>query len=159
MQNSVGGQGGNGGDASNVTVTSTGSIMTLADNSTSVLAQSIGGGGGNGAFAVWRRPEGSTVGNDVGGASNGKGGAKGQVIVNVSGGTLQTMGSLSYGVLVQAIGAGGGNGALSVPDPLTTGVGGITLQVGGTGSIAGDGSVLSASNTNPTMTVGAGSVG
>jgi uncharacterized protein with beta-barrel porin domain len=160
MQNSVGGQGGNGGDASNVTVTSTGSIITLADNSTSVLAQSIGGGGGNGAFAVSAQTGGvDGSGNDVGGASNGKGGAKGQVIVNVSGGTLQTMGSLSYGVLVQAIGAGGGNGALSVPDPLTTGAAGITLQVGGTGSIAGDGSVLSTSNTNPTMTVGAGSVG
>ncbi len=160
MQNSVGGQGGNGGDGGNVTVTSTGSIMTLADNSVGVLAQSIGGGGGNGAFAISAQTgafDGS--GNNIGGASNGTGGAKGQVIVNVTGGSSQTQGALSYGLLAQAIGAGGGNGALSVPDPLTTAGGGVTVHVGATGGIAGDGSPLSATNSNPTMTTGAGAVG
>ena len=160
MQDNVGGRGGNGGDAGNVTVTSTGSILTLADDSVSVLAQSIGGGGGNGAFSISAQSgavDGSGV--DVGGASNGTGGAKGQVIVNVGGGTLQTQGALSYGLLAQSIGAGGGNGALSVPDPLTTLGGGITAQVGATGGISGNGNILSATNTNPTMTIGAGAVG
>lgn len=35
----------------------------------------------------------------------------------------------------------------------------MTVEVGGTGSISGDGSILSATNTNPTMTIGAASVG
>ena len=51
LKNTVGGAG-KGGDGGNVTVTSTGSIETLGAGSDAVVAQSIGGGGGSGSFAV-----------------------------------------------------------------------------------------------------------
>ncbi|UGY07397.1 autotransporter domain-containing protein [Bradyrhizobium quebecense] len=160
MSNNVGGHGGNGGDGGDVTVKSTGSIQTLADDSVSVLAQSIGGGGGNSAWAISAQ-NGGALGAEVnvGGSSNGAGGAKGKVIVDVSGGVLLTSGALSYGMLAQSIGGGGGNGAISVPDPLTTMGGGITAMVGATGGISGNGNLLTTTNANPTTTTGEGAIG
>ena len=95
-----------------MTVISTGSIETLGADSVAVIAQSIGGGGGNSTFSI---PEqlgslgGSTL--QIGGGGAGTQGANGTVIVQVSGGAINTSGDLSYGLLSQAIGAGGGNGA------------------------------------------------
>jgi hypothetical protein len=160
MANNVGGHGGNGGDSGDVTVKSTGSIQTLSDDSVSVLAQSIGGGGGNSAWAISAQAGGATGASvNVGGSSNGIGGSKGKVIVDISGGVLLTSGALSYGLLAQSIGGGGGNGALSVPDPLSTLGGGITAMVGATGGISGDGNLLTSTNANPTATTGQGAVG
>ena len=156
----IGGSGGEGGAGGNVTVTSTGSIETDADDSIGVLAQSVGGGGGNSSFAIS-----AMVGQldsaalDLGSNATGSGGVKGTVIVNVKGGSIKTLGALSYGVLVQSVGGGGGNAALSVPDPLTVGPGGVTLTVGAGGAVAGDGNMLTAGNVNPVATTGAGSVG
>ncbi|PMU29790.1 hypothetical protein C1Y12_29725, partial [Pseudomonas sp. FW305-47B] len=48
----TGGDGGGAGDASNVTVNRSGAISTQGAESNGILAQSIGGGGGTGAFAV-----------------------------------------------------------------------------------------------------------
>ena len=160
MANNVGGHGGNGGDSGDVTVKSTGSIQTLSDDSVSVLAQSIGGGGGNSAWAISAQTGGATGASvNVGGSSNGVGGSKGKVTVDISGGQLLTSGALSYGLLAQSIGGGGGNGAVSVPDPLSTLGGGITAMVGATGGISGDGNLLTSTNANPTATTGEGAVG
>ncbi|MGA2638466.1 hypothetical protein [Methylocella sp.] len=49
---------------------------------------------------------------------------------------------MSYGLLSEAIGAGGRNGALSVPDPLTLGALGSMQVVGASGAISGDGNPL-----------------
>src|SRR5208283_3675650 len=86
-------------------------------------------------------------------------GANGTVIVQISGGMILTGGDLSYGLLSQAIGGGGGNGALSVPDPLTIGILGSTQTVGASGTISGDGNPLNAQNANVIATTGAGSIG
>ena len=47
-----GGKGGAGGLAGEVMVTAASNISTLGDNSMGILAQSIGGGGGNGGIAI-----------------------------------------------------------------------------------------------------------
>ncbi|SFK70874.1 hypothetical protein [Methylocapsa palsarum] len=156
---SVGG-GGAGGAGGNVTVISTGSIETLSADSVAVIAQSIGGGGGSGAFAISAQDgalDGSTL--QIGGSGAATQGVNGNVIVDISGGDIVTAGDLSYGLLSQAIGGGGGNGALSVPDPLTIGILGSTQMVGASGSIVGDGNPLDAKNANSIGTTGAGALG
>src|SRR6185437_15107102 len=159
LTNTVGGAG-KGGDGGNVTVTSTGSIETLGAGSVAVLAQSIGGGGGSGSFAVAAQ-DGSLDGSalQIGGSMNGTQGANGNVVVNVSGGSIGTMGELSYGLLSQAVGGGGGNGSLIVPDPLTVGSLGVSQIVGASGAVAGDGNPLNVHNANVVATMGAGAIG
>lgn len=163
IDNAVGGAGGAGGNGGDVTVTSSGSILTLGANSTAILAQSIGGGGGNGAFSL-EAGDNSAFGAGlfVGGSLSGGGGdgTKGTVTVIVSGnGSTATMAGLSYGLLGQSIGGGGGNGGLVVPDPLTVGAGGITVRAGGTGSVSGNATAQVSSNSNAVFTQGAGSIG
>ncbi len=160
LNNQVGGMGGNGGNGGNVVVTSTGNIITTGDNSIAVLAQSIGGGGGNGAITLTGSTDGSVSGTDlnVGGQNTGGSqGSKGTVTVNIGGGTTTTDGALAYGLLAQAIGAGGGNGSLVVPDPLTI-IGDPTIQVGANGSIGGDGSAMNTANSNNVTTTNVGAV-
>ncbi|WP_152523470.1 autotransporter outer membrane beta-barrel domain-containing protein [Sphingobium baderi] len=160
LGNQVGGQGGGGGDGGDVTVTSTGSIVTLQDDSVAVLAQSIAGGGGQSAFAISAQVGAFDFVNlGLGAHGDGISGKQGKVVVNLLGGTIQSAGALSYGVLAQAIGAGGGNAAISVPDPLEVGAGGLALQLGSTGGVAGDGNVVDVTNANEILTLGAGAVG
>ena len=152
--------GGAGGAGGAVSVTNTGSINTLGDGSVAVLAQSIAGGGGESAYAVSAQTGlFSSVLASLGGLSSGAAGAQGNVTLNLSGGSFTTSGALSYGVLAQSIGAGGGNFSLSVPDPLTVGAGGVTLQLGATGGMTGDGAQVSLTNANTISTLGAGAAG
>ena len=81
------------------------------------------------------------------------------VTVNVSGGQIITKGALSYGILVQSVGGGGGNAALSVPDPLHVGAGGVAQDLGSTGAIVGDAANVAPTNFNPSFTSGAGAIG
>jgi uncharacterized protein with beta-barrel porin domain len=160
LNTQVGATGGAGGDGGDVTVTSTGSIATLADDSIAVLAQSIAGGGGQSAYAIAAQAGAfDGVNLTLGAQGEGISGKQGKVVVNLSGGMLQTAGALSYGLLAQAIGAGGGNVALSVPDPLEVGSNGLTLQLGSTGGVAGDGNVIDVTNANEVQTKGAGAIG
>ena len=143
----TGGDGAGGGDGGEVDVTSNGVIVTRADNSIGVLAQSVGGGGGNGGFSIG---VGGSVKSDadtksVGGKA-GAAGAGGEVTVAINN-DITTFGALSHGVLAQSIGGGGGSGGFSI------GFGG-SLEgdskvdsVGGDGSGGGDGGTV-------TVTVG-----
>ena len=54
-----GGKGGSGGSADTVTLDNTGSISTTGDTAHAIVAQSIGGGGGNGGLSVS-----GAIGND-----------------------------------------------------------------------------------------------
>lgn len=133
----VGDAGGAGGDGGEVEVTlNTGSLLTTRDqNSVGILAQSLGGGGGNGGNA-----KGLFVA--VGG-HGGSGGDGGVIDIGVSG-ALHTQADHSAGVIAQSIGGGGGHGGSA------TEVGaGIGLGMGGHGGSGGDGGVV-------TGTLGAG---
>ncbi|BCG73009.1 outer membrane autotransporter barrel domain-containing protein [Mesorhizobium sp. 113-1-2] len=132
-----GGSGAGGGSADIVKVTSTGNIATNFDNSSGIIAQSIGGGGGNGGFSVavtgaLGDPDAATASVAIGG-KGGVGGV-GKDVTVTSSGTITTTGKFSNGILAQSIGGGGGNGGFAVAGSATTGNAGIGVGVGGTGA-------------------------
>lgn len=106
-----GGSGGTAGDGGTVKVENFGQILTRADNSWGIFAQSIGGGGGRGGSGV------ATGNNNINatfafGADGGKGGRGGEVsVTNV--GDIATAGAGSIAVFAQSVGGGGGAGALA----------------------------------------------
>ncbi len=139
---SVGGFGAGGGSASTVDVISYNNILTKGSDSNGVLAQSLGGGGGNGGFSV-----GLAGGTDFGGALSvggfalTGGGASGAVTLD-SFGTVQTSGDRSNGLEAQSIGGAGGNGGFSLSGALSGANFGLTASVGGGGSAGGTGGAV-----------------
>jgi uncharacterized protein YhjY with autotransporter beta-barrel domain len=154
----VGGSGGVAGDGGTVTLYNGYHITTLGTDSIGIVAQSIGGGGGNGgsalskSLAVAGDPEIPTISLDVTlGGSGGTSGAGGAVTVT-SIGIISTTGDGSHGILVQSIGGGGGNGgdstatALAIEGKSPTFKAAVAL--GGSGGASGDGgTVILSSNS------------
>ena len=140
---SSGDGGGNGG-----TVTYNGAfgseITTYDTNALGILAQSIGGGGGNGANA-------GGIFVAVGG-QGGNGGNGGAVNVNPddqSTGNITTLGDFSAGIVAQSIGGGGGNGGGST----TVGVA-VSAAIGGSGGNGGTGGTVNLFNQGTITTAG-----
>ncbi|MCK9376583.1 MAG: hypothetical protein M0P73_10575 [Syntrophobacterales bacterium] len=140
------GDGGSGGQAGSVCLTHSGAgITTVGDKAAAIVGQSLGGGGGDGGFAVAGNlmitPSSDSGPNSMGcslsiGGSGGSGGAGGDVTVNITnpGNTLATQGYLSPGIQAQSIGGGGGNGGFSVAGGLNiNGPGQLSLAMGGEG--------------------------
>ncbi len=168
----VGGQGGNGGDGGTIQVEMHNSaILTQGNNSTAVLAQSIGGGGGAGgqAFA-------SATGYGLSSATaiGGKGGSGGDgdhvYIVNGSGNNIVTgladdalAGTNSVGIIAQSIGGGGGNGGSAASVSLSVGVGtpsfSNSVAIGGAGGSGGRGGSITVANDGAIQTYGANASG
>jgi len=150
----VGGSGGTGGDGGTVTLNNSGAIRTGANSpnliggdayqSNGLVAQSIGGGGGNGAIGITGGVSDIAVAFAVGG-SGGSGGNGGTVMISNSG-TIGTTNFQSDAIFAQSIGGGGGNGAVGINGAFgSASPGGITLVVGdsiggggGAGGTAGD---------------------
>jgi hypothetical protein len=112
----VGGSGGSGGTGGTVAVAiGTGSsdagsgLTTSGDYASIVLAQSIGGGGGNGGYA---KSTGLFASAAIGG-SGGAGGTGGAVTIE-NYGTLAAGGAQSHGIVAQSISGGGGNGGAAL---------------------------------------------
>jgi hypothetical protein len=174
-----GGKGGGAGNAGTVNVTTGGiagtetslpipvagsKIATSGQNAAGVVAQSIGGGGGNGgvgnaagdplavpdsgdSFAV-------TIGLGGKGGTGGDGG-----VVNVTNlGAITTEGSGSQGILAQSIGAGGGNGgggaASAAGNTLS-----LIANVGGNGAGGGNGGAVTVDNESTITTSGGDGTG
>jgi hypothetical protein len=167
----IGGANGNGGSGDDVTVNNSGDIFTWGHDSSGLVAQSIGGGGGsvstNLIFDLVGTAAGS-IGSRLGqkpkrslnialGRSGGAGGASGIVTV-YSEGSITTSGDRSTGILAQSIGGGGGNSGTSsigvigsnTPEPgKATRVFETSLSVGiegGSGSTGGVVNVISDSD-------------
>jgi len=166
----IGATGPGGGNGGQVSVNTAGTIITQSGDSSGVVAQSIGGGGGIGGTAgsdassdnpmvlkagVWVRefvtntgisktvPATMTASVSVGG-TGGVGGAGGEVDVTHTG-TITTAGDWSRGIVAQSIGGGGGLGGSAA----ATGSGStpaITLNVvgavGGAGAGGGNGGTV-----------------
>ncbi|WP_086079901.1 autotransporter outer membrane beta-barrel domain-containing protein [Bordetella genomosp. 13] len=127
-------------------------ILTYGDFANGMLAQSVGGGGGNGgvgssdAYSVGGFADVAlTIG--LGGAGGG-GGQGGEVDVYLGApNTIQTVGSGSRGMVAQSIGGGGGTaqgGTMSVSGSVE-GIGAkLTLGVGQTGGGGGNGGAIKA---------------
>ena len=146
----LGGSGGGGGDGGTVTGSALGTVQTFGDQSDGVLIQSVGGGGGTGAFNVTGNMNfGGGTGVSIGvglGGSGGGAGTGGQVKGTISD-TVVTHGDQSRGVVVQSVGGGGGAGAFNVTGGLAAGGGfGGTIGVGlgGTGGDGGGAGIVEA---------------
>ncbi|AJD49503.1 Outer membrane autotransporter barrel [Isoalcanivorax pacificus W11-5] len=142
---SVGGQGGTGNFASAVTVSNAGAITTLGDGSLGILAQSIGGGGGNGGLSVtgqfvMSEDYSGQVGLAIGG-NGGQGSYGGQVAVdNLAAGSITTYGLGAHGIQAQSVGGGGGKGGLAVYGGISKAGNEKSLSIAGSvGGWGGDG--------------------
>jgi hypothetical protein len=95
-------------------VTSSSSILTFGNDSTGILAQSIGGGGGVGGINVSGDLTGATSVDLTLGASGAGGGNGNDVTIVATGNNILTFGDRSSGILAQSIGGGGGVGWVGV---------------------------------------------
>ena len=183
---SLGGQGGEGGLAGRVEVDNSGAILTDGDHSYGILAQSVGGGGGDGGKSISATANISVPGEidaqpslavdfamAIGG-DGGDGNHGGEVEVFNSG-VIDTAGIGAHGIFAQSVGGGGGSGAdarsmiLSidpshwlpgepVPDPTAFSFG-ATLSMGGSGGAGSHGGAVEVTNEGTIITRGADAFG
>ncbi len=156
---SVGGSGNSAGAGKAVTVTSYGNIGTSGAGAIGLVAQSIGGGGGNGGFAL----SGSLAAGQAGlavsvGGQGASGGAAGAVIAD-STGDISTTHSSADGILAQSIGGGGGNGGFSGSLAIGLDGGALGVTVGGFGSGGGGAGTVNVTSIGDITTQGASSNG
>jgi hypothetical protein len=175
---SIGGGGGSGGDASGVTVGAGFEIggnsgqggnggtvkLTLGQNSVfgsldasggaGILAQSIGGSGGNAGNAT--STGGGVINMVIGGDAHG-GGAGGQVTID-SGALVTTYGDHAAGIKAQSIGGGGGNGGNATTFNAFAFLSG-ALAIGGRGGGGGPAGPVSLTNTGQISTYGSDAEG
>ncbi|UDL89223.1 hypothetical protein LGH82_29830 [Mesorhizobium sp. PAMC28654] len=143
MTVTLGGDAGTGGLAKAVTVNNASTIITHQNGAIGINAQSLGGGGGNGGFAISGAIAVGAVSAAVGG--HGGGGSNGGTVTVDNQGDITTSGDKAYGILAQSVGGGGGNGGSAVaftlgvsPDPAEIPTVAVSISVGGGG---GDGSI------------------
>ncbi|WP_282244482.1 autotransporter outer membrane beta-barrel domain-containing protein [Stenotrophomonas sp. PS02300] len=169
LQYVVGGSAGGGGDGFTASLTSQkgSTVLTHGVHSPGLLAQSIGGGGGQGGSAYSKS---KSAGFGASMAVGGSGGAGGNACgTNCTGttaendGRIGTDGSDSYGILAQSIGGGGGAGGASTAKSQVYAAEDVSISLsaslGGSGGQAGSGGLLSATNTGLITTGGEGAVG
>jgi len=155
---SLGGSGATGGTGGVVNLISTGDITTYGAQAYGLLAESIGGGGGDGGFSASGSfaAEGTTISASLGGAG-GTGNTGGAVTLD-STGTVATYGAGAYAVFAQSVGGGGGAGGFSGSLSLSTGDGSnISLSLGGTGGAAGAAGRVQVTTIGQFYTAGLGS--
>jgi hypothetical protein len=128
-------------------------IATLGSGALGILAQSVGGGGGNG---------GNATGGDAGlgsfqiGGGGGGGGYANTVTVGFQGLILTTQGSHAAGIVAQSIGGGGGTGGSA--SSYSAGIGfTASVAVGGTGGNGGNGGTVFVDLTDSIIHTGQGS--
>ena len=165
----LGGTGGDGGQGRAVTLRNAATIETSGIASHGMVAQSIGGGGGNGGLALSGAVGGGGSLSLALGGSGAAGGSAGAVSL-VHGTVLPaspvpgtnygilTRGEAAHGIVAQSIGGGGGTGG--VAGSLAGAIGGaLAIGLGGTGGDARDGSTVSVVIGGPVETFGRGSFG
>ena len=130
-------------------------MTTLGEDSYGILAQSIGGGGGNAGWSVAVDAQSSStlgafnIGGPVAvGGSGGKGGSGGAVEV-ANTGEISTGGQSAIGIEAQSVGGGGGNGGWSTTVlgafPSVSGLK-YAVTVGGAGGTGGAGGAVTVNN-------------
>jgi hypothetical protein len=154
----IGGNGGLGGDGNDVhIITDSSDIDTTGNEAHGIHAQSVGGGGGNGGLAVsGTLPGNSPINVSIAIGGNGGGGGDAGDVVSVETSddtTIDTTGLRAYGIAAQSIGGGGGNGGTAL-----AGSGGpgfqVSVSVGGSGAMAGDGRTVDVDNAATITTSG-----
>ena len=152
MNITIGGSGGASGSGDSVTVQNGGSITTHGWSSHGIFAQSIGGGGGQGAEADAGLTGLFSLGGRGGAAGNG-----GAIRIQ-NAGSIDTWGDASYGIFAQSVGGGGGTGG-----EVKRGLGelniGVGIGIGGDGTSSGNGGSITIENTGDITTRGTASIG
>ncbi len=182
----LGGFGGDGGIARDVIATVTGDVnatgfgfegvetmqdhagwerRVIRDGSHGVMAQSVGGAGGNGGMnisggiAVDTSSNGSSHAITLGvGGFGGDGGNAGEVSLTVNANSVSAVGDNRYGAIAQSIGGGGGNGGINVAGGVAMD-GVITVGVGGFGGAGGTGNAVNATVNSDISARGIDSIG
>jgi uncharacterized protein with beta-barrel porin domain len=161
---SNGGHGGKGGAAGAVSVTNNGTIETgLAAKGTSsanvtvsaaIVAQSVGGAGGNSGANITAAP---FLSGSAGG-TGGEGGNAGAVdVTSGADSSITTYGDSSAAIIAQSVGGAGGKGELVVSVAAGPVAGAATLgTIGGKG---GDGATVTVNSGGTIATQGNGSIG
>jgi len=157
MNFSFGGDGGVGGSSSAVTVGTelnplAGDITTFGDRAHGVVAQSIGGGGGDGGVTVAASLLGAQAVEFSFGGDGGEGGTGGNVNVD-SEANIYIEGDQSYGIMAQSIGGGGGSGGFSL-DAAVTAFGGFSFSMGGDGGAGNSAGTVDVDNSGDIITLG-----
>jgi hypothetical protein len=138
---SVGGNGGTGGGSTspnagaiNAYLSGSSEVLTYGDFAHGVVMQSIGGGGGNGGNAT-------TTGADLSVSVGGTGasaGSGGPVNVGLNAASILTGGNKAVGLVAQSIGGGGGTGGGAQAASLGPGID-VSVAVGGQGGSGANG--------------------
>ncbi|MEM8663025.1 MAG: autotransporter domain-containing protein, partial [Pseudomonadota bacterium] len=155
----LGGQGGAGGDGGDVTVNSTGEVVTEGDDAIGIFAQSVGGGGGR-AGNITRVLEGEfgvnlNIGKGVGvQLSGGNGGDGGDVSVTVDGIGLTSSGDYAHGVWAQSTGGSGGAAHIG-----SEGTSVAVSFAGGNGAAPGNSGKVDVTVDAPITVSGTGAIG
>ena len=134
-----GSRGGSGGDGGAITLAfeKGSSVVTNGDDAIGVMAQSVGGGGGQGGGA---KAYGLFIDTAVGG-SGGTGGNGGSISLTNSGKTFWTAGQHAHGLVLQSTGGGGGTGGSA--NTIVAGVqASASVSLGGTGGSGGSGGTI-----------------
>jgi hypothetical protein len=136
------GKGGDGGNASTVNIAlNSANISTTGFAAAGVLAQSVGGAGGNGQGAggiFFKKGGNGAQGGDAGAVTVSLGNSSNTVWPSD---LISTTGDDSMGVVAQSIGGGGGAGGAVAGGSFITGV-----AIGGNGQTGGTGAVVSLDN-------------
>ncbi len=149
---SMGGTAGAGGNGGTVSVTNSNSLVTFGDQADGIVAQSIGGGGGDSGRAI-----GIIALGGSGGGSAGDGGAVN--VTNTGNGFIWTHGAQANGIFAQSVGGGGGAaggtlGVAVIPLPIE-----VAAKLGGDVGTGGSGGAVTVDNFAGIRTDGASSQG
>ncbi|MFN4287160.1 MAG: hypothetical protein ACK4E3_01525 [Brevundimonas sp.] len=147
----IGGSGGGGTTAGTVTLSSTGNVLTQGDQSFALIAQSLGGGGGNGGLAGALAGGMGALGLTLGGAGS-NGGSAGNVTLTALG-DLETLGAGSHAIVAQSIGGGGGTGGASL-NLVGASKAALNVGLGGDGGAGSEGGTVEVSHEGSIWTRG-----
>ncbi len=161
LQVAVGGDGGTAGHGGTATVFNHGDVFTSGRQSYGIMAQSIGGGGGNASLNLLLSYQGKSdknFGANIGlGGGTGDGGHGDEVKVDHVGG-IETQGADAFGILAQSVGGGGGN--VGVDKSYSKGKGGkVDISLGRQGGTGGTGGKVTLNADGIVITRGEGSHG
>lgn len=136
-------QAGSSGAGGAASVTNNGTITTSGSASHGIVAQAMGGAGGQGTNGL-----GLLVSDAGSGGGGGNGGTA--TVTNNGTGSITVGGSDSFGIVAQSVGGLGGSGGSS---------GSLAVSIGGAGGNAGSGSTATITNAGSVSTSGTGGTG
>ena len=150
---SIGAQGGSGGSGGSISSKHRGLIRTSGTSSHALMAQSIGGGGGQASAIQSGLTQGETTINGVVGGQGGNGGNAGTINVDNQS-RLLTLGDNALGLLLQSVGGGGGISSVNVRNPGAAQSLNGQLRIGGSGGEGGSGNDIQTTNSGLIQTTG-----